>query len=227
MNLIKRDCGIEMKLVPYGGGCTDVYLNIGNDNLYFIISSVMGRQFGDLMRILYFMYPLQADPANADEIIESKPYIEDKTGKHKMIKRDEMKPGTTYWEVPWKAEFKWDEEGSYSHWKLEREPNEDTDFVLKLNIEISRDETKTYSYAVRYKDFCYAVAKACTETLKEYGFYGYHYSVYCDDMNVRYLLFFKAVALDCLEARELTERERGKGTVSSFDHELELLLFEM
>ena len=37
--LKKRDCDIRMKLVPYGAGWTDVYLDIGEDNLYFIISS--------------------------------------------------------------------------------------------------------------------------------------------------------------------------------------------
>jgi hypothetical protein len=36
--------------------------------------------------------------------------------------------------IPWKAHFKWDEEGSYSQWELEREPDEETDFMLKLNI---------------------------------------------------------------------------------------------
>jgi hypothetical protein len=228
MNLIKRDCGIEIKLVPYGGGWTDVYLNIGNDELYFIISGVMGRQFSDLMRVLYFMYPEQSDPANADEIIESKPYLVDmSTGKTKLIDRDEIKPGSVIRDVPWKAELEWDEEGAYSLWKLEREPTEDIDFILKLNIEISRDETKKYSYEVRYKDFCYAVAKACTEALKEYGFYGYQYSVHSDDMNIRYLLFLKAIALDCHEARNLVSREKGKGEVSSFEGEMELLLFDM
>lgn len=39
MNLQKRNCGMEMKLVPYGAGWTDVYFNINGDNLYFIITS--------------------------------------------------------------------------------------------------------------------------------------------------------------------------------------------
>ena len=38
----------------------------------------------------------------------------------------------------------------------------------------NRDEEKHYSYKVRYKDFCYAVAKTCTEVIKSYGIYGYH-----------------------------------------------------
>ena len=40
-----------MKLVPYGAGWTDVYLDIGKDNLYFILSSVLGDTFTDLLGI--------------------------------------------------------------------------------------------------------------------------------------------------------------------------------
>jgi hypothetical protein len=96
-----------------------------------------------------------------------------------------------------------------------------------LKLKISRGEAKKYSYEVRYKDFCYAVAKACTDTLKEYGFYGYHNSTYHDDMKIRYLIFLKAIGLDCLEVRELTFHGPEKGESSDFSKELELLLFDM
>ena len=43
MELQKRDCGISMRLVPYGGGWTDVYADFGDGELYFIISNTMGR----------------------------------------------------------------------------------------------------------------------------------------------------------------------------------------
>lgn len=62
MKLQKRNCGMEMKLVPYGAGWTDVYFNIGEDKLYFIISSALGEQFSKLLEILYYLHPGQIDP---------------------------------------------------------------------------------------------------------------------------------------------------------------------
>ncbi len=37
MELHKRECPIKMRLVPYGGGWTDVYDDFGDGELYFII----------------------------------------------------------------------------------------------------------------------------------------------------------------------------------------------
>jgi len=100
--------------------------------------------------------------------------------------------------------------------------------MLKLHIEHHRDEIKIYNYYVLYKDFCYAVAKACTEMLKEYGFFGYHHSIYCHDINMRHLLLLKSIALDNFEARELTYyNEKGHGETTDLHKELELLLFDM
>lgn len=77
---------------------------------------------------------------------------------------------TVYHEVPWKATFEWDEEGACSIWNLEREPNENTEFMLYIDIKICRSEERNYHYEVSYKDFCYAFAKAYTEMLKKHGF---------------------------------------------------------
>lgn len=47
-------------------------------------------------------------------------------------------------------------------------------------------------------------------------------------MNIRYLLFFKSIALGNMEARELTfYDEKGKGETSDFSKEIELLVFDM
>ena len=98
---------------------------------------------------------------------------------------------------------------------------------IKISIDICRGEDKHYEYNVRYKDFCYAVAKTCTEVLKSHGIYGYHHSIYEDDMHLRYLLFIKSVALENFEARELTDMGEKNGESTSFEKELELLLFDM
>jgi hypothetical protein len=130
-------------------------------------------------------------------------------------------------DIPKKGQFCWNEEGSESYWVIEREPTLDPDFNIKISIKLCRSETKYYEYTVRYKDFCYAVAKTCTEVLKSHGIYGYHHSVFCDDMHLRYLLFLKSVALDNFEARELTENGDKNGESSDFEKEMELLMFDL
>ena len=229
MELKKRNCGMELRLVPCGAGWTDVYFNIGNDKLYFVITSVWSNQFSKLLELLYYLYPGQKDPKGSDEVDYWDGICELEKGHYEIIKiveHCEEFPATVV-NIPHKTELHWDEELSYSHWVFTREPTEETDFVLQIDICIHRDEKKHYSYQVKYKDFCYAVAKTCTEVLKSHGIYGYHHSTYEDDINLRHLLFIKAVALDCLEVRELKDNGDGLGESTSFEKELELLLFDM
>ena len=140
---------------------------------------------------------------------------------------DDMKDcpgGSVFHKVPWKASFTWDEEGNESVWELERDPTEDLDFELWISIEHNE---KHYQYAVRYADFCYAVAKACTEVLKKHGFTGYHRATYTQDINIRQLLFLKGIALGDLDACKLRYYEEDAGETSDLSKELELLLFDM
>lgn len=225
-NLKKRDCEISMKLVPYGAGWTDVYLNIGEDNLYFVISSVLGDTFTDLLRVLYFLHPENNDPEREENYIDCWQGLVENDEVVRIAERIEQCPCTVR-PIPKKGAFVWDEEGSASQWVIEREPTLATDFDIKVSIDVCRAESKHYEYTVRYRDFCYAVAKACTEVLKSHGIYGYHHSVYQDDMPLRYLLFIKSVALDNFEARELTDMGDNNGEGSSLEKEIELLLFDM
>ncbi len=231
--LCKRSCDIKMKLVPYGGGWTDVYFDICGDSHCFIISSVLGYQFSDFLRILYHLHPNHGDSEKADDIIEYKCGLcaKDKNGYHVVRVLNQLQdaePPFVYQDIPWKAQFTWNEEGAQSNWTLERIPNQAEEFTLKIHIVHERSEVKIYDYEVPYKDLCYAVAKACTDMLKEYGFYGYHHSTYTQDLNIRHLLFLKSVALDNYDARKLTYyEEKGHGETTSLKKELELLLFDM
>ena len=223
--LEKRDCGINMKIVPYGGGWTDVYLNIGGDDLYFIISYAFENSFTDLLGVLYYLHPENSDPENGDKYVEWWCGLLENDEVVKIVEQAEG--SCSVMPIPKKGEFTWDEEGAYSNWVIERDATTDSDFNIKISIDVYRKEYKHYEYSVRYKDLCYAVAKACTEVLKSHGIYGYHCSVYDDDMHLRYLLFLKSVALDNFEARELTDMGEKNGEASSFEKELELLLFDM
>lgn len=228
MWLRKRKCDVAMRLVPYGAGWTDVYLTIGGDEHYFIISNVVGDQFSDLLSILYRFHPDHRSEETTWDCIEYKVACAENgiSGPSKIA--DSTKEAKNYQAfdlVPWKAHFSWDEEGSKSVWELERDPTEERDFTLRITID---HKEKQYHYAVRYADFCYAVAKACTEALKKHGFGGYHQATYTQDMNVRELLFIKGIALGNLDACKLTPfRREGGGETSDFRKEMKLLLFDM
>ena len=106
-------------------------------------------------------------------------------------------------------------------------PTTETDFNIKIRLKYSHEEAER-CYEVRYKDLCYAIAKACTETLKKFGILGYHHSTYEEDIPLRYFLFLKAVALDRLDLLKLDNVEEERFAVtSSFEKEMELLLFDM
>ena len=224
----KRDCNIKMEIKPYAGWL-DINLKIENDKLFFSVSSVLGDSFTKLLHILYHFYPDNNDPEFEEDVICYKGICDSVSGGDvsKIVENfDENQESCVFYDIPYKAELYWDEEGSYSKWIFEREPTLDNDFDIKIDIFICRVNEEHYSYKVRYKDFCYAVAKGCTEAIKKYGIYGYHKRVYEEDMNLRYLLFLKSVALDNFEARELKYDEKGD-PCSSLEKELELLLFDM
>ena len=235
MHLIRRDCAIKMRLVPYGSGWTDVYIDFGDGEEYFVISNVMGAGFEALMRALYYLHPFHNNDEEAGDIIDYKDgvcdYINGKFIVTKVVD-DIHEAGIevpyTYRRIPWKAHFTWDEEGCEYHWSLEKEANEDESFMIKLRIESNRDGLKAFDFQFPYEDLCYAVADASTKALKRHGFFGYHSSTYTEDINLRYLLFLKAVALRNMEACQVTRYpEKGKGDTSSFTKEMELLLFDM
>lgn len=231
MELNKRSCELEINLVPRGAGWTDVYFNIGEDKLHFIISFNDGDPFSKLLEVLYYLHPEQHDPQINNDVDYWDGVCEYIGGEYKVVKIVEHCNDcpAVIRSIPHKAELHWGEEcWSYSHWTFTREPTEDRDFELQIDIHLSRDEEEErFSYKVRYKDLCYAVAKTCTEVLKSHGIYGYHHSTYTDDINLRHLLFIKAAALDCLEIRKPTFVGDTYRTTTSFKDELELLLFDM
>lgn len=97
----------------------------------------------------------------------------------------------------------------------------------QLHIEIRNYGKILKNYTVKTKDFCYAIAKACTEVLKEYGFYGYRYSTEHDYFKLHQLLYIKSVALGNFEARKTFAVDGELIKRTSFADEIELLTFDM
>ena len=137
------------------------------------------------------------------------------------------------------VKFDWDEEGRFVHFKLTRSNPLLTPPPVgvpdPISIELDTIYGK-YHYVIDGRDLCYAVAKGCTEALKKYGFQGYKKSTsgqYSgDNIDINMLLFVKAYALDAWEARDTQLAYQipdgwHEAYSSSFEKEMELLLFDM
>ena len=123
------------------------------------------------------------------------------------------------------AEFWWDEEGRIIVFRFQRDLA--TDLVA---VEVDSYNGQ-FHYLVAGTDLCYAAAKACTQTLKRYGFCGYGLDS-GDYLDLDHFLFVKAHALGAETARQIkavwqapNSWEGASGT--DFDAELALLLFDM
>lgn len=194
---------LKMRVVPKGAGWMYVYIDSEKESLDFIISNFLGYQFNDFLRALCALHDDFNSFEDNEDVIE-------------------------YESDCCKAKFTWNEEGSKSNWTLERGSEGNGNFPIKITIVHERRETNTYVFETTYKDFCYTVSKACTEMLKRYGFFGYNYSTYTEDLNIRYLLFIKAIALEKLEYISLDYQESERNEVTSdITKEIELLLMNM
>ena len=113
----------------------------------------------------------------------------------------------------------------------------DGDEQIEINIEGVRG--RVFNYKVDGRDLCYAAAKAYTDAIKKYGFYGYYMSTggdcngHGDIIDIHMILFIKAYALGKMDMRRLetawkSEVSRWQGAErTSFEKEIELLLLEM
>jgi len=218
MKLEKRECPLDIK-IECEAGWSDVWFSYENMQLKFLISYCFDEQLDDLLEILYNFCD-ESDP-NGQLFNECKEVVNKAGGFHYAYLS---------------STFMWNEEPSVSRWTIERDLIESEgkkwDYSFNLHIKIERlydSDEKTdevFTFDVKYIDFCYAVAKAFTQLIKKYGFYGYHMSTYNQDLNMRYLLSIKSIALNNFDAVHLTNIN-SDGCTSSLEKELELLQFDM
>ena len=231
LKLNKRECSTTIELIPCGGDYLKVVWNIGKDSHVFWASSVVCCQFSSFVQAIYSLYSEGYDGHDLNhhhfERCEYRAHCED--------------PSIAEDEVSLKTEVEWDGEGvpykigfhriGKNYWK---DPIFDGEDPIDVTILNNMDER--FSYTIDGHDLCYAVAKAYTEALKTYGFYGYFFSTggnctsYGDVVDLHMFLFLKAYALNAMEARDLKtvwENEYDHPVGSSFEKEIELLLFDM
>ena len=207
--LKKRDCDIEIKLTPSGTQFLRFEMDIQGDHLDFLPASTMGDQFGAVVSALYTLFHEKED-------------MHEEWRSREHISNDNHVIHTIVTKVDW------DNEGDVVEIVMSRKCTVDIDYENDLiDIEINNYDVVLKQYTVKTKDLCYAVAKACTEVLKEYGIYGYRYSTEQDYFKIHQLLYIKSFALGNFEARELISEENDWVKKTSFEKEIELLLFDM
>ena len=207
--LKKRDCDIKIKLTPSGTQFLHFEMDIQGDHLDFLPASTMGDQFGAIVSALYTLFH-----ENDDDHNEWNP--------REHISNDNHVIHTIVTKVDW------DNEGDVVEVVMSRNCTVDIDYENDLiDIEVKNYDEILKQYTVKTKDLCYAVAKVCTEVLKEYGIYGYRYSTEQDYFKLHHLLYIKSFALGNFEARELISEENNWVKKTSFEKEMELLLFDM
>ncbi len=215
LDLIKRDCDIKIKLTPVGAMYLKVQFEINNEHLEFMPSSAMAGQFGDFVNAFYELF-LELGNYSCDNHRE--PYSRKRT---KEIDGIDI--------ITTKAH--WDEEGRIIDIVFERRfkresKNWDYSDTVDLSFLIHSVEDTEKRFSVNTRDFCYAVAKACTDVLKDFGFYGYRLATEWDYFKIHQLLYIKALALDCLEMRYCPASSNSLPK-TNFNQEIELLLFDM
>lgn len=207
MELKKRDCPIKIKLFPTGSQYLGVDFDFYGEELYFNPSSVMSGQFGDFLSALYTLF------------LDERTDPEWHQRRHHSYEDHEIYAVTTT--------VDWDNEGRVMQIEMTRTYATDTDKDVLLKA--TTDYGETYKiFHLNFKDLCYAVAKACTEVLKEYGFFGYRYSTEYDWFKMHQLLFIKAYALNNNKVCELIPTDENSWNYKTdFKKEMELFLFDM
>ena len=224
LKLEKRECDIKVKVTPVGGDFQQIKFKIGEDFHEFWPSAIMNMQFSQLIAAIYYLY---------NDCHEVQVWYSDK----RMFSHDYDSVSKRH---ILSSRVLWDEEGRFDDIRFTRKrkhyglPITQEDDVIEIDIIYHGGK---YHYEVFGRDLCYAISKAATEVLKKYGFYGYIASStsqhgYGEEFSINELLFLKAHALGSMEVRKLVTAWRDpKGwknaEVSSFEKEMELLMFDM
>lgn len=212
MELTKRNCPIKMELCNIEAGWLDLIMNINGEEIKLTSSYCMGDGFPALLEAVYRLYPRLPEHEESSYIEEVKVT--------QIIDGEKME----FW-APQRAKFYWDEEGIIIDWVISKDPfiQEEFDINVKLNIYKEKGETKEFT--VSYKDFCYALAKAITQTLKKYGINGFYNGYWAADINIRQFLYIKAIGLGVKDKIDVFWTKYGD--CSDLNKEIELLMFDM
>ncbi len=210
---------ISLSFSARGAGWANARLHIGDDDFVFSISYI-GAGINALIERIYYLSPmLGQDDYNLDVMEYGEADITS------VISGEEA---TRHWEqIPWKTTTMiWDGELSFVRLEFERPINLDPDFDVLITLDVHQDVDCKFNYTVRYRDLCYAVAKAITDLIVEYGIIGVYESTWMTDINLRRFLKIKEISLD-LPIKKAYDSEDNDVVHTSIEEELKLLLKPM
>lgn len=216
-NVSDYKCPLLLEIIPSGAGWADVKLDIGDDHFDCEVSYI-GDSIHDLVERVFYLYPdWNYDEHNQNVMkyydeIEAVSTIDGVTAKRRWIN------------VPWKTELFWDGEGAFIKWTMERPATNENDFDVTITLDVSQEDESSYTYQVKYKDLCYAVAKGVTELLVRYGLIGYYETTWMDDINIRHFLHIKEIALDMKIELESAQQESRIIYTTRLGQEMDLLI---
>lgn len=212
------NCPISLCFSSNGAGWAKARLHIGDNDFVFSIS-YLWPGINELLDCVYYLYPNWGyDDYNLDAMEYGEADLPGVFDGKEMI---------MHWEqIPWKTTLDWDGEGECVRWSFERPLNIDDDFDVAITLDVHQGEEGKYNYIIRYRDLCYAVSKAITDFIAEYGIIGSFESTWMKDINLRHLLNIKGIALDEAITKNVGAGNHG-GVVSSLEEEIKLLLKPM
>ena len=208
MKMEKRNCGIDFKVSFGAQRWQHFVVTINGEKHEHTCSAAVSSMLGDLIDVLYELYIESCDEDSAEKV----KYTHDDPD-------SEMITGIV-------ADFNWDNEGEVLYWKISRRLYE-PEIILDIQLEYEYSK-KIYQYRVPFFDFCYAVAKATTDLLKQTGIIGYHYLGEWDSINIHHFLYVKHLGIFGKPIPYLPyDQGYPCDTITSFQDEMELLVFEM
>lgn len=201
-----------------GAGWAKAKIHIRKNVFNFSIS-YLWPGINELFACVYYLYPnWRYDDYNLDAM---------EYGEADLPGIFDGKEMIMHWEqIPWKTTLDWDGEGECVRWSFERPLNINDDFDVDITLDVHQEEEGKHSYTIRYKDLCYAVSKAISDFIVEYGIIGSFESTWMRDINLRHLLKIKGIALD-MPIKNTYDSKDSYTIHTSIEEELKLLLKPM
>lgn len=216
-NEIKYDCPIKFAITNCRAGWTKLSAEINGNKIDFTITSIwQGVKPSLLLESAYFFNPYLG-------------FFQERVDIEYEVCNDAYEDIT---DIPLQVQFQWDDELNITQWVIEmpREQFEKPYPELIINIireNSCEEQKKTYSFRVKYKDFCYAVAKCFSDCLKGYGMDGYYRRSYNDEINLRYLIFVKAYGMGMIANDLSVINSLDYNYDFTFEEEMKILAMDM
>ncbi len=225
---------VKFEVVVWGGGWEDYKLSVNDTEHYLLTTCIWAKyELGELIEALccmspdFYQYCYGTDYAYLDRCDKPFRVIKKKNGDRLVESVDEegYEGGDIVFceDIPQVVHLSWDAEGRSTDWIIERTITADNDFTLRIRIETHYEDEEQFDFTVSYKEFALAVADGCIKALKRHGFFGWEKSNYGHQLDLKQIIYLKAIGKDRLPDIEMTCPYEKEGEVTSFEKEMDIL----